>query len=154
VSAETVIGSIGVALLLLAFLLNLVRVLTPESYPYTALNFAGASLAGFASYLIGFMPFVVLEGRFRVLQGETVRDVGPGAFVYGKPGEAHGFTNIGDSVGRLLVIDSPPRLEQYFRLVADHCANGTLTLEVQKDLYRQFDIDWVGPNLSTAPPPA
>ena len=98
--------------------------------------------------------FVVLEGRFRVLQGETVRDVGPGAFVYGKPGEPHGFTNIGDGVGRLLVIDSPPRLEQYFRAVADHCANGTLTLEVQKDLYRQFDIDWVGPNLSAATPPA
>jgi hypothetical protein len=34
------------------------------SYPYTALNFAGASLAGFASYLIGFMPFVVLEGTW------------------------------------------------------------------------------------------
>ena len=64
VSAETLIGSIGVALLLLAFLLNLVRVLTTESYPYTALNFAGASLAGFASYLIGFMPFVVLEGTW------------------------------------------------------------------------------------------
>jgi len=64
VSAETLIGSLGVALLLLAFLLNLVRVVTTESYPYTALNFAGASLAGFASYLIGFMPFVVLEGTW------------------------------------------------------------------------------------------
>jgi hypothetical protein len=64
VSAETLIGSLGVALLLLAFLLNLARVLTTESYPYTALNFAGASLAGFASYLIGFMPFVVLEGTW------------------------------------------------------------------------------------------
>jgi hypothetical protein len=64
VSAETLIGSLGVALLLLAFLLNLVRVLATESYPYTALNFAGASLAGLASYLIGFMPFVVLEGTW------------------------------------------------------------------------------------------
>jgi hypothetical protein len=50
VSPETAIGSLGVALLLLAFLLNLVRVLGTESYPYTALNFAGASLAGYASY--------------------------------------------------------------------------------------------------------
>lgn len=64
---ETMIGSLGVALLLLAFLLNLVRVLTTESYPYTALNFAGASMAGVASYLIGFMPFVVLEGTWAIV---------------------------------------------------------------------------------------
>ena len=64
---ETMIGSLGVALLLLAFLLNLVRVLTTESYPYAALNFAGASLAGVASYLIGFMPFVVLEGTWAIV---------------------------------------------------------------------------------------
>ena len=61
------IGSLGVALLLLAFLLNLVRVLSTQSYPYTALNFAGASLAGYASYLIGFVPFVVLEGTWAVV---------------------------------------------------------------------------------------
>jgi len=61
------IGSLGVALLLLAFLLNLVRVLSTESYPYTALNFAGASLAGYASYLIGFVPFVILEGTWAVV---------------------------------------------------------------------------------------
>jgi hypothetical protein len=67
VSLETMIGSLGVALLLLAFLLNLVRVLRTESYPYTALNFAGASLAGYASYLIGFAPFVILEGTWAVV---------------------------------------------------------------------------------------
>jgi hypothetical protein len=67
VSPETLIGSVGVAILLLAFLLNLVRVLGTESYPYTALNFAGASLAGYASYLIGFAPFVVLEGTWAVV---------------------------------------------------------------------------------------
>jgi hypothetical protein len=63
-SPETLIGSLGVAILLLAFLLNLVGMLRAESYPYTALNFAGASLAGYASYLIGFVPFVILEGTW------------------------------------------------------------------------------------------
>jgi hypothetical protein len=67
VSPETLIGSLGVALLLLAFFLNLVRALKTESYPYTALNFAGASLAGYASYLIGFVPFVILEGTWAVV---------------------------------------------------------------------------------------
>ena len=58
----TLIGALGVALLLAAFLLNLLRLLRPEGRPYLGLNFAGASLACYASYLIGFMPFVVLEG--------------------------------------------------------------------------------------------
>ena len=66
-SPETLVGSLGVALLLLAFFLNLIRVLSTQSYPYTALNFAGASLAGYASYLIGFVPFVVLEGTWGVV---------------------------------------------------------------------------------------
>lgn len=92
--------------------------------------------------------FVVLEGSFRIRQGDTIRDIGPGAFVYGAPHVPHGFTNIGDGVGRILVIDSPPRIEGYFRALAAHCAADTLTLEVQKDLYRQYDIEWVGPNLA------
>jgi len=84
-SPETMIGSLGVALLLLAFLLNLVRVLTTESYPYTALNFAGASLAGVASYLIGFMPFVVLEGNLGRRRGSRARSTDAG-----RPGDVKG----------------------------------------------------------------
>ena len=94
--------------------------------------------------------FVVLEGTFRIRQGDTVRDVGPGAFVYGAPHVPHGFTNIGDGVGRLMVIDSPPRIEGYFRALAEHCAADTLTLDVQKSLYRDYDMEWVGPNLAAA----
>ena len=94
--------------------------------------------------------FVVLEGKFRIRQGDTIRDVGPGAFVYGAPHVPHGFTNIGDGVGRILVIDTPPKIESYFRALAGHCAADTLTLEVQKALYREYDIEWVGPNLAAA----
>jgi membrane-bound ClpP family serine protease len=60
-TAATLIGSGGVALLLLAFLLNLFGALRTDGYAYTVLNLAGASLAGYSSYLIDFMPFVVLE---------------------------------------------------------------------------------------------
>jgi hypothetical protein len=58
----TIIGFAGVALLLLAFLLNLVRQMRSDGYPYAALNFVGAALACYSSFLISFMPFVVLEG--------------------------------------------------------------------------------------------
>jgi len=67
VSAATLLGSAGVALLLTAFLLNLVEVLSANGYPYTLLNLVGASLACYSSYLIDFMPFVVLEGTWAVV---------------------------------------------------------------------------------------
>jgi hypothetical protein len=57
-----VIGAIGVALLLAAFVLNLLKVLRADGYSYSALNLLGAALACYSSYLIDFMPFVVLEG--------------------------------------------------------------------------------------------
>jgi hypothetical protein len=60
-SSET-IGFAGVALLLLAFLLNLLKVLRADGSLYLGLNFFGAGLACLSSWLIGFMPFVLLEG--------------------------------------------------------------------------------------------
>ena len=62
--SATVIGSIGVALLLLAFLLNLMKVMRSDSWLYLGLNFVGAAIACFSSDLIQFMPFVVLEGTW------------------------------------------------------------------------------------------
>ena len=61
-ATATLIGFAGVALLLLAFLLNLLKLMRADGYPYTALNCVGAALACYSSYLISFMPFVVLEG--------------------------------------------------------------------------------------------
>ena len=60
----TVIGSVGVALLLLAFFLNLVGWLRADGRPYLTLNLVGGSLACYSSYLIAFMPFVLLEGTW------------------------------------------------------------------------------------------
>ncbi|UCG27879.1 MAG: hypothetical protein JSV24_00545 [Bacteroidales bacterium] len=55
------IGSIGVSLLLLAFVLNLFKLIHTGSFVYAFMNFTGASVAGYASILIDFMPFVILE---------------------------------------------------------------------------------------------
>lgn len=60
----TLIGSVGVGLLLLAFLLNLTGRLRAGGYAYLSLNLTGGALACLSSYLIGFVPFVVLEGTW------------------------------------------------------------------------------------------
>ena len=56
------VGSWGVVLLLLAFGLNLFGWLSRASVRYQGLNVLGAGLACYASWRIGFLPFVVLEG--------------------------------------------------------------------------------------------
>ena len=66
VSLATMIGSVGVGLLLVAFVLNISRVLKAESIPYLTLNLVGAALACLSSWMISFMPFVVLEGTWAV----------------------------------------------------------------------------------------
>jgi hypothetical protein len=59
-----IIGFLGVALLLVAFFLNLFRLLSADSLPYLVLNLVGAGLACASSYLIDFLPFVLLEGTW------------------------------------------------------------------------------------------
>lgn len=56
------VGSIGVGMLLLAFVLNLARRLDAGTLAYRGLNLAGAAMACWASVLIDYPPFVVLEG--------------------------------------------------------------------------------------------
>ena len=63
------IGFVGVTLLLVAFFLNLFRLLKAESNAYLALNLIGASLACASSYLIDFLPFVLLEATWAAVAG-------------------------------------------------------------------------------------
>jgi hypothetical protein len=57
-----IIGSTGVMLLLGAFFLNLFRMMKTDSYAYMLMNVAGGGLSCYASLLINFIPFAVLEG--------------------------------------------------------------------------------------------
>ena len=61
-SAGEICGSLGVALLLFAFLMNLLKKWPQNSWPYIILNIAGAGLACISSLLIHFVPFIILEG--------------------------------------------------------------------------------------------
>ena len=63
----TIVGSIGVGLLLIAYLLNLTKRAPQNSRLYTTLNVFGAGLACYSSYLIGFVPFIILEGAWFVV---------------------------------------------------------------------------------------
>jgi hypothetical protein len=66
---STLLASIGVALMLAAFLLNVIRLMRADGYPYLTLNLIGAGLACYAASLIGFIPFIVLEGTWAMAAG-------------------------------------------------------------------------------------
>ncbi len=66
-SPSDAIGSGGVTLLLIAFFLNLFGWVESGARAYQVLNLAGAALACWASWMIGFVPFVVLEGTWAVV---------------------------------------------------------------------------------------
>jgi len=58
------IGAAGVTLLLVAFALNLIGRLERDGAVYAILNAIGAGLAGYASWLLPYWPFVILEGTW------------------------------------------------------------------------------------------
>ena len=63
------LGFAGVSLILLAFFLNLKKVLTPDHLAYILLNTVGAALACLASILMQYLPFVILEGVWLAVSG-------------------------------------------------------------------------------------
>ena len=58
-SVSDSLGTVGVSLLLVAFLLILFKKIQVDSVSYILLNMVGAALCGVSAYLISFYPFVV-----------------------------------------------------------------------------------------------
>jgi hypothetical protein len=56
------LGSMGVSILLIAFVLNMLNWIKSYSSVYSLLNMVGAGIACYASWLIHYIPFVILEG--------------------------------------------------------------------------------------------
>ena len=66
------IGTVGVTLLLLAYFLNLFNIIQKDNYPYIWMNFAGAGIACYASVLLGYIPFVILEGTWSAVSAAAI----------------------------------------------------------------------------------
>lgn len=61
------IGTIGVGLILIAYFCSTFNWVSSKSRVFFLLNTIGAALACFASYLIDYWPFVVLEGTWTLV---------------------------------------------------------------------------------------
>ncbi len=61
------IGFTGVFVLLVAYLLNLTNTISRDGLPYLLMNLFGAGLSGIASWLIHYIPFVILEASWTLV---------------------------------------------------------------------------------------
>ncbi|WP_395061830.1 hypothetical protein [Flavobacterium sp.] len=61
------IGTIGVGIILIAYFLNMFSFIANNGKLFYLLNIIGASIACFASYLIDYIPFVLLEATWAIV---------------------------------------------------------------------------------------
>lgn len=66
-SYNDIIGFIGVGIILIAYFLNIFSFIPKEGKFYFVLNIIGASIACYASILIYYVPFIILEGTWGIV---------------------------------------------------------------------------------------
>ena len=62
-----IIGTIGVGIILIAYFLNIFSFIEKDGKLYFLMNTFGASLACYASLLINYKPFIILEGTWAIV---------------------------------------------------------------------------------------
>jgi hypothetical protein len=61
------IGIIGVGLILLAYFFNIFSLIPKDGQLFFIMNIIGAALACYASFLINYVPFIILEGTWTLV---------------------------------------------------------------------------------------
>ena len=61
------IGTIGVSILLLAYLLLLLKAVTSSNRLYIWMNILGAGMCALAATLLKYVPFIILEGAWMLV---------------------------------------------------------------------------------------
>ncbi|HEY6503493.1 MAG TPA: hypothetical protein VIZ28_05905 [Chitinophagaceae bacterium] len=62
-----IIGTIGVGMILMAFFLSTAGLMESKGKSFYVMNVIGAALACYASLLINYWPFVILEGTWTLV---------------------------------------------------------------------------------------
>jgi len=66
-SYNDIVGTVGVGLILIAYYLNTEGMIIKNGKSFYVMNIIGAALACYASWLIGYIPFLVLEGAWTLV---------------------------------------------------------------------------------------
>lgn len=66
-NTNDIIGTIGVGIILLAYFFNIFSLIKKDGILFYLMNIVGASIACFTSYLIHYIPFVILEATWTIV---------------------------------------------------------------------------------------
>lgn len=93
----------------------------------------------------------VLEGEFRFKAGDTMLRASTGGMAFGPRGVPHGFQNVGDAPGRLLVITTPAGLERFFEQTSELLSD-PVDSEALASIGHANWLEFVGPPLGISDP--
>jgi mannose-6-phosphate isomerase-like protein (cupin superfamily) len=83
----------------------------------------------------------VIEGTFAFTLNGAQKEVGAGGFSYGPKGLPHSFRNVGESMGKLVMVTTPSGLEKFFRNVHQASLNGRPDKESFVNIMRAHHIE-------------
>jgi hypothetical protein len=63
-SYNDIVGTIGVGIILIAYFMNIFSFIKKDGVLFYVMNIIGASLACYASILINYLPFIILEATW------------------------------------------------------------------------------------------
>ena len=93
----------------------------------------------------------VLEGDFRFKAGDTILRASKGGMAFGPRGTPHCFQNIGDVLGRLLVITTPSGLERFFEEFSE-LPPGPVDPGMLSAVGHAHGVEFVGPPVGVSDP--
>ena len=92
----------------------------------------------------------VIDGAFRFKAGDEMLRATTGGMAFGPCGMLHAFQNVGDTVGRLLIITSPSGLERFFEQAAE--MSHPVDPEELAAIGRANWVEFSGPPLAVSDP--
>ena len=66
-SYNDIVGTIGVGIILIAYFMNIFSFIKKDGVLFYVMNIIGASLACYASILINYLPFIILEATWAMV---------------------------------------------------------------------------------------
>jgi len=66
-NTNDLIGTVGVGLVLLAYFMNIFSLIKKDGILFYTLNIIGGAISCYASILIHFLPFIILEGIWTIV---------------------------------------------------------------------------------------
>ena len=74
-ATNDIIGTAGVGLILVAYFMNTFKLIDKEGVFYFLLNTMGAAIACYASWLINYVPFIILEAVWTIVSVVALMNV-------------------------------------------------------------------------------